>query len=90
MPGRRKWLVFFGLFGGIVQTHEWCRCQLLGRINSEEKQFGSPRGTLFITENGECQALARRSRRALPTTDTELKLIAAAAIMGLSNRPKTG
>ena len=41
MPGRRKWLVFFGMFGGVVQTHEWCRCQLLGRISWEEKQFGS-------------------------------------------------
>lgn len=32
----------------------------------------------------------RRRRRALLTTDTELKLMAAAAIMGLSNRPNTG
>jgi hypothetical protein len=31
-----------------------------------------------------------RSRKALPTTDTELKLIAAAAIMGLSSTPKNG
>src|SRR5262249_29763905 len=31
-----------------------------------------------------------RRRKALPTTETELKLIAAAAIMGLSNRPKKG
>jgi hypothetical protein len=29
-----------------------------------------------------------RRRRALPTTDTELKLMAAAAIMGLSRIPK--
>lgn len=35
MPERRKWLVFFGMFGGIVQTHDWCRCQLLGMISSE-------------------------------------------------------
>ena len=33
---------------------------------------------------------ARRRRRALPITDTELKLIAAAAIMGLSRIPKKG
>src|SRR5579883_2598321 len=32
----------------------------------------------------------RRSRRAFPTTDTELKLIAAAAMTGLSSRPKNG
>jgi hypothetical protein len=33
---------------------------------------------------------ARRRRRALPITDTELKLIAAAAIIGLSRMPKNG
>ncbi len=32
----------------------------------------------------------RRSRSALPITDTELKLIAALAIIGLSSRPKAG
>ncbi len=32
----------------------------------------------------------RRKRRALPTTETELMLMAAAAIMGLSSRPKKG
>lgn len=47
MPHRRKWSVLFGRFGGIVQTHEWCRCQLLVRINSEEKQFGSSQWTHF-------------------------------------------
>jgi len=31
-----------------------------------------------------------RSRNAFPTTETELKLIAAAAIMGLSRSPKNG
>jgi hypothetical protein len=34
--------------------------------------------------------LARRRRSAFEITDTELKLIAAAAIIGLSRRPKTG
>lgn len=33
---------------------------------------------------------ARRNRSALPITETELKLIAAAAIIGLSNSPKNG
>ena len=32
----------------------------------------------------------RRRRSALPITDTELRLIAAAAIIGLSSRPNTG
>ena len=31
-----------------------------------------------------------RSRKALPITDTELRLIAAAANIGLSSRPKNG
>lgn len=31
-----------------------------------------------------------RSRNALPITDTELKLIAALAIIGLNSRPNTG
>ena len=33
---------------------------------------------------------ARDKRRALLTTDTELRLIASAAIIGLSSRPNTG
>jgi hypothetical protein len=33
---------------------------------------------------------ARRSLNALPTTDTELKLIAAAAMTGLSRMPENG
>jgi hypothetical protein len=37
-----------------------------------------------------CQMRALRSRNALAMTDTELKLIAAAAIMGLSRMPKNG
>lgn len=36
------------------------------------------------------QSFALRNLRALPTTETELKLIAAAAIMGLSRTPKKG
>lgn len=34
--------------------------------------------------------LIRRNRKALVITDTELKLMAAAAIMGESSRPKKG
>jgi hypothetical protein len=36
------------------------------------------------------QILARRSREAFAITDTELKLIAAAAIMGLNSTPREG
>jgi hypothetical protein len=36
------------------------------------------------------QILTLRNRSALPITDTELKLIAAAAIIGLNSRPKAG
>jgi hypothetical protein len=35
-------------------------------------------------------SVVRRSRRALPTTETELKLMAAAAMMGLRRIPKSG
>jgi hypothetical protein len=35
-------------------------------------------------------SLAFRSRRALPMTETELKLIAAPAMIGLSSKPKKG
>ena len=35
-------------------------------------------------------SLTARSRKALAITETELKLIAALAIIGLSNKPKTG
>jgi hypothetical protein len=34
--------------------------------------------------------LSERRRKAFAITETELKLMAAAAIMGLSNRPKAG
>ena len=36
------------------------------------------------------QSINLRSLSALPITDTELKVIAALAIIGLSNKPKTG
>ena len=39
---------------------------------------------------GRYERVIPRSRSAFPTTDTELKLIAAAAIMGLSRVPKKG
>jgi len=44
----------------------------------------------FLTLNRPVHSRAPRNRKALPTTDTELKLIAAAAIIGLSSSPKKG
>jgi hypothetical protein len=38
----------------------------------------------------QAESFARRSRNALPMTDTELRLMAAAAIIGESSRPNTG
>ena len=40
--------------------------------------------------NVEAYGCARRSLSALPITETELRLIAAAAIIGLRRIPKTG
>jgi hypothetical protein len=53
----------------------------------------SPRHPVQIRPNAsaaQSQILAARSRSALPITDTELKLMAAAAIMGLKRIPKVG
>ena len=51
-----------------------------------------PRPTV-LEWGGECLRVyisTPRSRNALPITDTELRLIAAAAMMGLSKMPNTG
>ncbi len=53
------------------------RC-LLDQITAHQRTEGKPYNFSLL------------SRRALLTTDTELKLMAAAAIIGLSNRPKAG
>ncbi len=42
------------------------------------------------TSRVERHICALRNRNALVTTETELKLMAAAAMIGLSSRPKTG
>ena len=39
---------------------------------------------------GTVHAFTRRRRSAFPITETELKLIAAAAIMGLNSKPEKG
>lgn len=52
--------------------------------------LGPMSGMNFFAQRGHSYNRARRSRRALPITETELKLIAAAAIIGLSRIPKKG
>ena len=54
-----------------------------------------PAPHLTVQGVGECKCLsvyisAPRNRNALPMTDTELRLMAAAAMRGLSKMPKTG
>jgi len=41
-------------------------------------------------DNSQTDNVVRRNRSALPTTDTELRLIASAAIIGESSTPNTG
>jgi hypothetical protein len=66
---------------------DWC----LGAINACRAE-PSTTFTLSVRVTGANgrQSFSRRSLSALPTTDTELRLMAAAATMGLSNRPKAG
>jgi hypothetical protein len=45
---------------------------------------------LAVVEDVAPHSRVKRSRSALPMTETELKLIAAAATIGLSSRPKAG
>ena len=58
------------------------------------RDFRLPSNMTEAGNDGTCpiadHTRTRLSRRALLITETELKLIAAAAIIGLSSRPKTG
>ena len=56
------------------------------RIFSVSKSAGHTEPEFLVPGH----SLTFRSRRALPITDTELNVIAAAAIMGLSSNPNTG
>ncbi len=49
-----------------------------------------PRLEAIIRSFSSAYNFARRNRSAFPITETELKLIAAAATIGLSNIPVTG
>ena len=51
---------------------------------------GSANRIVFLHVNCRSQTLSVLNRKALLITETELKLIAAAAIMGLRSSPNTG
>lgn len=52
-----------------------------GKAECQDRDWNAQAGLYTLT---------RLSRRALPITETELKLMAAAAIIGLSRMPKKG
>jgi hypothetical protein len=54
------------------------------------KAYATAGAILFRCAMSQSQSAARRRRSALPITDTELKAMAALAIIGLSSRPKKG
>ena len=63
----------------------------------EERQHGDADNPLpdkahdtIIRRGASPHSVTRRRRNALPMTDTELMLIAAAAIIGLNSNPKNG
>ena len=66
------------------------------RFNALALKNSKPKLNQFLCEGcGACENLdhynfTRRNRNALVITETELKLIAAAAIIGLKSRPKAG
>jgi hypothetical protein len=59
------------------------------RIGQSNHSVREPLQTVAQRGN-HSEILAIRSRRALPITETELKLIAAAAIIGERSKPNTG
>src|SRR4051794_39086655 len=50
---QRKSMALLGMFRWRAWTHEWRRSELQGWENTYGQKFGSPRGTLFITQIGE-------------------------------------
>ena len=56
----------------------------------QERQHQIAAGLARGATDAEHYSLRLRNRRALVITDTELKLMAAAAIIGMSSRPKNG
>ena len=73
----------------VPRTRDLARCQRRGR-GSNDKCDGERHDPLAHRNEYIRHSAAVRSRSALAMTDTELKLIAAAAIMGESSRPVTG
>ena len=59
-------------------------------LEAHRKGYTSPDYPLKNFCQFESHSVARRRRSALPITETELKLIAAAAITGLKSKPKNG
>lgn len=74
-PALRWWARTEG--PGMVSVHSACETSM-------------PRGNARAHRMALDQSFKPRSRSALAMTDTELRLIAAAAIIGLSSRPNTG
>jgi hypothetical protein len=64
-------------------------CLLLGMSQRKRRRVDKLRLFIAIAAPS-VHASTRRSLRAFPTTDTELKLIAAAAMTGLRRSPKNG
>lgn len=62
---------------------------IVGNIDSVHAHQDHDAPLLWLIRTPRYSGL-RLSRNALPMTDTELKLIAAAAMMGLRNIPKNG
>ena len=76
-----------GLFDIFLPSHK-----LFYEVSHEDYPVGALKVHFWMQRPiaGIAQILAARSRKALDMTETELRLMAAAAIMGLSRIPKTG
>ena len=83
-----------------VEEYSPTNCRLFTRLGAERSSSSDIEvvkggqdfsGLLKLMEKHPFgQTRARRSRKALTMTDTELKLIAAAAIIGLNSMPEKG
>jgi len=60
------------------------------RVKDRGSAYGPARGQFMSTGHPADQSASFRSRKALLMTDTELKVMAALAIIGLSRIPSTG
>ena len=61
------------------------------RVISEQQHRRGPDGPwAVVPTDGLCHTSTYRRRKAFAITETELKLMAAAAIIGLNNNPRNG